>query len=134
MKLTDYPAAFVEALCVHEALGRMGFSMDDVFFMPQGAITAGGVQECAVVLRTQGKQYIMTVGSVDGDPRDVASAWTAFAKRAASKEFDADFDAAFEQSVVLANIVTLTAGILKKGFSLPATARLSSKPPGPVLH
>lgn len=120
MKLADYPAAFIEALCVHEALGRLGFSMDAVHFMPAGALDPSFKRmECAVVLRDQCRQLVVTVGGVDKSESAIAAAWVEFATRASRGEFAGDFQAAFASSSVARNAPAFIFAILQKGFTIP---------------
>lgn len=119
-RLGDFPAAFIEALCVHEAFGRLGFAMEDVHFSPDGARDPNtGQVECAVFLRAQCRQFVVTVGTVDRSRDAIAADWTRFAKLASEGAFVSEFETAYAGSTVARNAVPFLVALLQKGFVFP---------------
>jgi len=65
----NYPTAFLEALCVHEALRTLGFAADQIFLHRNPSPS----YEVVVVLRHCGKQLATISGPYE--PDDWADQW-----------------------------------------------------------
>lgn len=69
--LWDVPDAYREALAVWEALRRLGFAADDLFFQSGKpapdlvpSVIPAGLDLVRVVLRTDGQQFVVDVGTL----------------------------------------------------------------------
>ena len=128
MKLADFPPPFVEALCVHEALARLGFSLEKVFFMANNAFPPMGSRapECAVVLLDRGLQFMVTVGHIPGRPRaDIEAQWTQFATLASQGAFEDGFHEVFAASNVARNALPFIMALNERGFEVSLVAGMA---------
>lgn len=120
---TDYPDAVRECWAVHQALRSLGFQPDDIY------VAAGTAANLAfnppamfVILRTQDKEFIVTLGTFEtGEAADKAlDLWTEFAERSNAGEFAQDtMDDIYNTSNVMQNSVQFAVSLTAKGITLP---------------
>lgn len=106
---------FREALAVHEALRRLGFSADDIYI---ARYRHGEVQ---MHLRTQGLEFTYDCGTTEMSPEAMLAAWEAAAGEW-NKVPPAEIDRALDESFVGQNFVNLLVILKMKGFVLPSVA------------
>ena len=115
---------YVEAFGIHEALRKFGFRSDDIFFSIGISANFGG--RCMhIILKTQGKQFIMTVCKIDDDVTDeqVYNRWSEVATLMSSHMISQDeANRMWQQSQMGKNqddFEALALAIQAKGFFLP---------------
>ena len=113
-----------EWLFAREALRRLGFSADDLFFacQPAGKVIEGGVAMdlgqpvIMLVLKTQGKQFSWTVGIVDLPVDRIEPAYIAACELWNTSPDDGWRDTGFRNSLAFRHKVDLVATLKAKGF------------------
>lgn len=110
-------AAFGEAWAVFEALRRLGFRSDDIYFQVGGEVSPGVWQIC-VVLRAQGKEFTAIPCAVAGDPDDIEKRWKVFSQRIVDRDVpEEELAKIWEGSQALKNSAQLCIALLNKGFN-----------------
>ena len=120
MRITEYPSVLVDGWTVHEAMRRLGFRADDIFFECACDALAGGAPSLFVVLRAQGKSFAVTLGPLgDLTPKTMLTFWKSFCEDI--KTFpEVDLQRAYDTGLVgRLGRAALLMGILEKGFWLP---------------
>src|SRR3972149_3229058 len=79
MKHSDIEPAFREALGAFEALRKLGFLSDDIFFGVGGEMPGLGWQ-FVVRLITQDKEFVVIAGFVDDEPEKIKERWMKIAE------------------------------------------------------
>lgn len=110
---TDLEPAYREALAVHEVLRRLGFDVDDIYFMLDK-------QTMSVVLKAQDQQFVINVGQVRKADATKFARDLSRAAEGYNKTFtDAERKEILHSSSVYANSVILTTELVMKGFAFP---------------
>lgn len=117
--LTDVPEVMRELLCYHEALRKLGFASDDIFVVGS---EVGEDFEGAVELRSQRLSFTITCGRMRRMTFKVFTACWARLIEAYNNELitEENFRAAWVGSLAFEHMRHLVAGLLGKGFYLPA--------------
>lgn len=76
MRLRDLPEAYRDALAAFNALRCCGFRSDDIYFQLCGSAPP---YQVVVVLKTQGRDFNIVVGFLDGEPDEIERRWTEIA-------------------------------------------------------
>ncbi|MDD5008554.1 MAG: hypothetical protein PHC68_09200 [Syntrophorhabdaceae bacterium] len=122
MTLFDYPRPYRECLAFFEALRRLGFSSDDIYFMVAGAETPK--KQLTIVLRTQSKEFVIIAGELSEDPDKIRETWIELANKLSSGQIDQEeLNSSWRQSAARQHAGMFVASILAKGISIPANAR-----------
>lgn len=118
----DYPDSVKECWAVHQVLRVLGFSPDDIY------VTTGKNAENSfgffVVLRTQERDFTVTVGTYDSctDVANDLKMWTDFAKQSNDAVFDKTImEQIYLESFVKTNQHQFVFGLMSKGFYFPVT-------------
>lgn len=101
-----------EAVAAHEAFRKLGFPSDDIFMCKDAA------NVLAVVLKSQGKEFILTVGEVDEPDHVWQARWTEKATWWNTAP-DAEKLPVYAESAVRRNAELLVGCLLQKGFVIP---------------
>jgi hypothetical protein len=113
---------YVEVFGCHEALRRLGFSADDIYVVP--GISAKFKERCLhVVLKTQGKEYVITAARLKTPKEDeqVRDEWLStidIIKRARPDQQQRIW-AASAMGADVSTFQALALSLLTKGFALP---------------
>lgn len=115
MKYKDIHPTIRQALGCHEGLRKLGFVPDDIF------VTFNPDATMLVVLKTQGKQFAITVGFVRGVSRE---AWETMWSSAATAVRDGsvsqrDLDRIWQESLTRKQSLGFIAGLKAKGIRIP---------------
>ena len=118
MSLDRYAPDVLACWVYWEALRRLGFSSDDIFISVYHE-AALEFDVCGVVLRTQCREFNINAAKLTRDGEEFIAAWISFcrdvlAKRVGDRELQPVWDAR------PADVMLLPAGLVEKGFSLPA--------------
>lgn len=109
--------ALGEAWAVFEALRRLGFSSDDIFFQVGGEVSRGMYQIC-IVLRAQNREFTAIPCAVQGDPEEIEQQWLQFAQAVVNGTVaETELSAIWKNSQALLGAASLCAALLRKGFS-----------------
>lgn len=123
-RMKDFPAVYRDCWALHEALRRLGFASEDIF-----VLLSGNAEQPTtglwffVVLKTQGKEFTITVRPIEGLGEEEAGAgWTAFvnlvnARTFALTEMQRVYKTRFVDRVP--GPAMLVSALLAKGFVLP---------------
>lgn len=112
MRRAEIPSVYQQALALFEAFRRFGFSAEDIYVASDSA----GV--LAVLLKTQGQQFVAPVGHVDLN--DWEASWTAVVEALRSGALsDADLEEIWQESLVRKHGPELLLALYKKGIRVP---------------
>lgn len=119
MDLFSYHRAYRESLGVFEALRRLGFSSDDIYFMVAGA-NEQGPKQTVMVLRTQGKEFKVITGYLEGSVEEIQDTWVEIATALNDKKIPQEqLDASWRSCMLYLRAAEFVAALVKKGFELP---------------
>ena len=120
----DYAEPYQEALGTYEGFRRLGFSADDIYFLANGPFAEfDGKTQLCIVLRTQGKQYVVNCGRSAEKPDDIETTWRLLATACSTGNIDVDaYKLCWQQSLVHAAPAMLVNDLVLKGFRLPKAA------------
>jgi len=129
MKLSAIHPTFREALGIHEGFRRCGFSPDDIFWSlnpdpsyPAGTVTFGkpGTREMLVVLKTQGKEFAVTVGKVRMTHEEWEVSWKAVCVAVLERKVsEDDLRIVWESCMAYRDKVGFVVAISSKGIEVP---------------
>jgi hypothetical protein len=111
----DYPAPLREALAVHEAFRKLGFTSDQIYIHRNPE----PLSDIVVVIYQHGKSLATTLGRLEGEEADWRGQWKELVERFNAGEIDTDFDAFYEQSYIRAHYVDLLFMLNAKGIEPP---------------
>lgn len=117
MKIFDLPEPIRNALCTFEALRRLGFESDDIFFL-----TYQNSGHFDVELRTQDKEFRVNCGVCEGlIGADVRELWMQTDARIKNGTYPStDCARMYQQSAfILGRSLDFISAILGKGITLP---------------
>ncbi len=117
VKYSDIEPAFREAIGTFEALRKMGFSSDDIFFGVGGELKGLGYQ-FYVKLETQGKDFTVITGFVKDEPEKIRARWQEIAEQQPTME-QSLLDEVWQRSVAFLNFAAIGQAINDKGIFLP---------------
>ena len=108
------------AIGCHEGFRKLGFLADEIFVH----LNPGNSPDMLVVLKTQGKEFSITVGFIEGMTRDVwQQKWNeAVAWANTTKDLDALNDC-WTESVTFQKSATFIHALIRKGIEIPNTSR-----------
>ena len=118
-----YKPCICEALAMFEALRRLGFSADDIF-------CAHYPNETAIILKTQGKEFIITCGNSGMSTEKFRSLWTKACAMWNGTEpgmSTKQREVIFEGSIILrqgGGGLGMVAALQAKGFDVPIMQKL----------
>ncbi len=115
MKIDEYPVYLREAWAVFCFLRTVGFSADDIWFRADDDGSVG------VVLRAQGKEWSIRVGSVTAgneSAEECRRQWVELAEDLPLQKAD-DLDRVWESSTVCHHKAPLMAELMLYGFVFP---------------
>ena len=110
MKLSDFPPAVQEALGYHEALRKLGFSADNIFF----AVDPSG--RAQVHLKKEGRSFTIDVGFLYGSQEVVRATWTHACEAWNKEASDQERDALWYKSHALAHAAPFVIALHARGF------------------
>lgn len=115
MKYKDIHPTIRQAIGCHEGLRKLGFVPDDIF------VSLNPDATMLVVLKTQGKQFAITVGLVRGVARET---WQAMWSTSATAVRDGslsqpDLDRIWRESLTHKRAFDFIAAIQSKGIRIP---------------
>lgn len=118
MRLLDYEQPFKEAVGTFEALRKLGFSSNDIFF---GVATPrSDIVQVFVALKAQGKEFTVTLGVVKGTATQVTDTWKTLAERIVAGQIpQADLDHVWQNCLVRQHAEDFVAALKNKGLVLP---------------
>ena len=123
MNLFDYAQAYRESLSVYEALRRLGFESDDIYFMIAGAAHPGPKQT-VIILRTQGKEYVCVTGELEGSAEEIHTNWMEMASALVRHEIsEEDLDKSWQESLVMRYKSEFVASIMAAGIKPPSIVK-----------
>lgn len=116
-----------------EAIRRLGFPAEDIYFAvnssgnvldaSSGVATSLGGPVIALVLRSQGREWIWTIGATKLATKDIEPAYHAACEFWNARPADPGWDARFKASRIFAQRHGLLASLRSKGFALPGSPR-----------
>jgi hypothetical protein len=119
VNLFQYDKAYREALAAFEALRKLGFSPEDIFFLTSGADEE--TKHISVVLLTQGKEFVITTGTIRGSVEEIEKTWKELAGLLASGKIPKNqLDTSWRKSMAHTHAYEFMLAILKKGIQLPS--------------
>lgn len=123
-RMKDYPAVYRDCWALHEALRRMGFESEDIFVVCSGNAAEPTTGEWFfVVLKTQGKEFTITVRPIETLTYDEALAgWTAFVTLVNARTFSlTEMQRVYKTRFLdrFPGPSMLVSALLAKGFTLP---------------
>lgn len=115
--LSSLHPAVQEALATHEVLRRCGFAAESIFVLHRVP-----PEPLFVVLRSQGKEFNISCGSLEVPEDQFKELWCQAARRfnAAPRE---DAQAMLDRTEVFSRVPELVAALVSKGFKVGAAAR-----------
>lgn len=140
-RLADLPVSVQEGLCVHEALRRLGFTAGEIHAgfartanPPGGRVFERGpragqsipdnCKAVLIVLRTQGREFIVDYPEPDLTQRQFARLWEK-GGRLWNRSTEDEANALWGQSWALTNALGLVTSLLDKGFFFPIAPSVS---------
>jgi hypothetical protein len=103
-----------EALAAAEALRKLGFSADDIYL---GNDMDGG--QVGVILRTQGREFIITCGRWYGSEEQLAEEWRLKVEKWNSATTPTSWrERIWRRSFVARNATALCVKLVEKGFNV----------------
>ena len=140
MKLKAIHPTFQEALGIYEAFRKLGFSSDEVFWYlnpdPQYVHSPGtdgsgsldtfdkpGRREMLVVLKTQGKEFRVTVGIVNMSYKTWEAAWKSLCTAVMERHVnERDLDIIWQNCLAFKDKLSFIMAIGAKGIVIPLSA------------
>lgn len=127
--LRAQPKPIIEALMVHQALGRLGFPSEVMFFAPgRTGPSDDDPLGAFVVLRWQGRQFVVACGVMEGcSEEDIVLAWRGILdhQRTIPNEVLAEL---YEHSYARTHSASLVLHLHDKGI-VPPTSPLKQQTP-----
>ena len=115
-----YPAAIKECWCVHQAMRQLGFAADDIYVaIGKDAARPEVAVALFVVLRTQGKEFVVTLDGYSSEEaaEEALSQWTAFVSVANEGGFEqALLDDIYQASHIMQNKEQFVVALFGKGI------------------
>lgn len=101
----------IECICAFEVFRRLGFPSEEIYI-------ASDSDKIAMILRTQGKEFVYLAGHMSVEPEVLREKWTEMAEK-----YNAGLvltDEIFESSRIMRERIPLLVAIYNKGITLPA--------------
>jgi hypothetical protein len=126
--LRRFPGVLLETWGYFEALRRLGFAADAIYFctgmgIPEGLPHPTAVPCVFVILRHgDDKEFVINVGPYEGDADMVEKMWLQIVDGVGDGTYDdEELKIVWEKSKALQQSVDLILGLRNKGIPLPAT-------------
>ena len=125
--LRRFPGVLLETWGYFEALRRLGFSSNDIYFgtalgVPEGLPHPTPVPCIFVILRHGDAEFVINVGPYEGDEELVKKMWLQIVAGVGDGTYDdEELKIVWEGSKALQRSVDLVLGLRSKGIPLPAT-------------
>lgn len=111
-----YPNVFAQAYGTHECFRRCGFPAEEIFVH----LNPSPDHSVLVILRMQGKEFLVTVGKFYDGVDDFAARWTAFCKDVHSGKIpESELQEAYQVSVCCQQKVEFLRTMERKGIASP---------------
>ena len=117
MSLKSLPPAIREYFGVFQALRRLGFSADDIYFVhsPENGATAA-------MLKTQGKEFLVGTGTLTTADGERLNELLEILEREARKSTVEEINKLYKTTLVYKNSLHFMTELLKEGFQMPYKA------------
>lgn len=118
MNVFTYARPLREALATFNALRRLGFLAEDIYFHIGSAVQ--GAHQVCIVLKTQEKQFVVDLGFIQADREKIAAAWNELAEACQDQQIDSEqLSRMWQQSAIYNDPAALVTALINKGFYLP---------------
>lgn len=117
--ILDLPQAMQKSWAIFGVFRRLGFSADDIFFIPN-TYEPGKGHAMLVILKAQHKTFTVTTGYVDLSEEKFVELWLTFVNQI-SDEKEEDLELALERSLTSLERVDILFALDAKGFVFPRT-------------
>lgn len=120
-RMADYGKTCLDCWCVHQALVRLGFKMEQIFVIVARNVGHEGLPCAHVELRAQGKSFTIFIERLDKiDPQVFLDAWTEFTVANNEHRFsDEECKKTWDEWISDHPPMPLVMGLLNKGFFFP---------------
>ncbi len=119
--------ALIEAFCVHQALGKLGFPMESIFFTHSDIRNNTTHVVAAVLLKWKGRQFTVFCGSYEGTALAMCDAWAAVLAHQKDPT-EEELAAIYEKSDVRKHHVRFVMALQAKGIHPPCTPNFGDRP------
>lgn len=120
MPQTQIDKLMWETWAAFEALRRLGFSSDDIFFHPAAVDPVSKEEGMGVLLKAQGKQFAIFIGPHGLPPQQLGNQWQEFVSELQRREND-ELARRWTESKMSKASVDFIKALLDKGFYIPKT-------------